>query len=261
MRETTCHLRRKIWCLATLSHGYADWALVANPSSTDTAHAVVSFVNRADGQMQSAESDIAPGKTWYPNFPGKMGGPVEVKAYKKGGSWPADKMSVVASQRVLSGYGKGFNELPGVSDSGLKSDYLWTWYDMKSAGAKNWVLVANPPTNADGSKSAPIYFEIDVAGKPLVTGGPLGAGASVYPTFPGTMGGPLEVRTYSDKDHTVPARSIASQRSIWGPSFEEVPGTGTLAKSYNWTWYDMKSAGMQNCQCRLKTDPLAPIEN
>ena len=33
-----------------------------------------------------------------------------------------------------------------------------------------------------------------------------------------------------------------------GPSFEEVPGTpaGTLASSYNWTWYDQLSLGAKN---------------
>ncbi|MFA5802195.1 MAG: hypothetical protein WC911_06930, partial [Thermoleophilia bacterium] len=40
-------------------------------------------------------------------------------------------------------------------------------------------------------------------------------------------------------------KAIASQRVLWGPSFEEVPGSpkSTLGGDYHWTWYDQFDAG------------------
>jgi hypothetical protein len=106
------------------------------------------------------------------------------------------------------------------------------------------VLIANPDTNFPND----IYYLIKIAGVPVANGGPIAAGDTEARWFPGTMGGPLEVLTFFDAGHITPAPSIASQRSLWGPSFEEVPGAGRsgLQSSYEWTWYDEFSAGVQN---------------
>jgi hypothetical protein len=58
----------------------------------------------------------------------------------------------------------------------------------------------------------------------------------------------VEVKSYSDQAHTTPARCIAAQRSLWGPSFEEAPGLRQedLGEPYHWTWYDMQSPGSRN---------------
>ena len=229
------------------SPGMTNWVLVANPSSTEKVHAVISFANLSDGQLVKAESDIDPGKNWTPTFPGKMGGPVEVKAYLAGGSWPNDKRNVIASQRVLSDFGTAFNEVPGIPAGDLTSDYLWTWYDMQSPGSRNWVLIANTLQTDD------VYYQIRIAGQ-AVANGKLAHGEKATPTFPGKIGGPVEVKscsapldTYGGCSGTTPI-VIASQRTLWGPSFEEVPGfpSKALASDYHWTWYDMKSTGSAN---------------
>jgi len=220
-----------------LSPGMTNWVLVANPSTADTVHAVIKFTNQANGSVVTSESDIAPGKEWAPTFPGKMGGPVEVKAYRSGGSWPANKMNVIASQRVLSGYGLAFNEVPGIPAGELQNDYLWTWYDQLSTGMSDWVLVANPG-------DAAVTYQIKIGNEvmPTSTGNPgnIPAHGYVAPTFPDKMDGPVEV--------TSSASVIATQRLTFGPSFEEVPGypRSALSSDFHWTWYDQVSAGSRN---------------
>lgn len=241
-----------------LSPGFRDWVLVANPSDTETVSATISFTNKLDGQPVTQTFNIGPGKNVIPEFPGKMGGPVEVRAFIYGGSWSnsTDRRPVIASQRVTTDNGTAFNEVPGIADEELSSHYYWTWYDEASEGAKNWVLIANPSASA-------AEYEVLINGQTATTG-VVEAHGSATPTFPGTMGGPVEVRAYqpggdwANPDDRVDV--IASQRAIWGPSFEEVPGypenvpediaTGRpavgLSADYQWTWYDNLSSGSKN---------------
>ncbi len=220
------------------SPGFSNWVLVANPSASTTVHAVITFTNRLNGSPVRAESDIAPGHNWNPTFPGDMGGPVELKAYKSGGSWPANKMNVIASQRVLSDKGSAFNEVAGIPADSITSDYHWTWYDDASAGASDWVLVANPGVDHTGASQGTIAATVKIGGRSF---GPysIAPGGDVTPNFPGVIGGPVEV-TVTGGD------AIISQRSIWGPSFEEVPGSASLASDYHWTWYDESEPGVRN---------------
>ncbi|MHB9111240.1 MAG: hypothetical protein ACYC4D_01225 [Thermoleophilia bacterium] len=221
------------------SPGYTNWVLIANPSATEWVHAVITFTNAEDVTPVSAEIDIAPGKNWTPTFPGKMGGPVEVKAYLAGAghSWPTDKRNVIASQRVLSNYGAAFNEVPGIPAGELSADYLWTWYDQASPGYTDWVLIANP-------NDAPVTYQIKIGSdiQPCPVGGCIiAARDKVTHTFNGKIDGPLEVIATG-------GNVIASQRIVASSSFEEVPGypKSTLASDYHWTWYDMASAGSAN---------------
>ncbi|MHB1003485.1 MAG: hypothetical protein ACYC1B_06625 [Thermoleophilia bacterium] len=233
------------------STGYQNWVLVVNPSTTETVHALITYTNIDNGLQETlGESDIAPGQSWTPHFPGKMGGPVEVKVSKAGSTWPTDPRDVIASQRVLSDNGKAFNELPGIPASELSDHYLWTWYDMKTTGFKNWVLLANPDT------INPVTYEIKIGGvvQPCPGGGcTIPAGSIVTPTFTGTMGGPVEV--------TASANIMASQRIIAGPSFGEVPGfpVSSLSNSYRWAWYDEKSPGVKNWILITNTDTANPV--
>ena len=170
------------------STGAKDWVLVANPSSAaESVHAVVSFINQADGKLVTAESDIAPGSSWTPTFPGKMGGPVEVKAYRTGGSWQntADRRRVIASQRII--WGSSFNEVMGIPASKLSNDYYWTWYDGISM--KNWVLVANPSTSE--TVHAVVSFPNQADGRLVSLESDIAPGSSWTPTFDGKMGGGL----------------------------------------------------------------------
>lgn len=228
------------------SSGFRNWVLVSNPGVDQVYYRI-----KIGGEVK-ASGAIDPGANVTPTFPGVMGGPVEVQAWSDavGGSVPA---MVIASQRVLTNNDTAFNELPGIPAEELASDYVWTWYDMQSPGAANWVLVANPPMNAFA-----IYYEIWIGATKVRDGGPVSPGATDAPTFPGTMGGPVRVRIFSDVGHTNPASAICSQRSIFGPSFEEVPGfAGSgFAGSYLWTWYDEQAAGSKNWV--LVANPLGP---
>ncbi|MHB8859594.1 MAG: transglycosylase SLT domain-containing protein [Thermoleophilia bacterium] len=196
--------------------GYKDWVLVGNPGAS-----AVSFQIKIGGR-QVAAGTVNPGQQATYTFPGVMAGPVEVTASGK----------IIASQRVLSNYDAAFNEVPGIPAEELSDHYIWTWYDNASAGAKDWVLIANP-----GTRTA--SYEIRINGNRLAAG-TVAPGQQVTPTFPNSIGGPVEVIS-SDL-------VIASQRVIWGPSFEEVPGYrySQMRGQYSWTWYDNQSIGSSN---------------
>jgi hypothetical protein len=117
----------------------------------------------------------------------------------------------MASQRIT--WGPSFGEVLGKTSN---TNHIWTWYDQASAGAKNWVLVANPP-----DASGPIYYEVWIAGNKVKDGGPIPPGGNETPTFPGTIGGPVQVKSYSDAAHASSADSIASQRVLWNGYFNE----------------------------------------
>ncbi len=228
------------------SPGMLNWVLVANPSTSDDVYYQIKIA----GDVKDT-GKLVPGDKVTPTFPGVLGGPVEVTscsaAFDQYGNCSGTNPKVIASQRVLSNYGTAFNEVPGIPANELSGDYLWTWYDNQSPGATDWVLVANPSTSDD------VYYQIKIAGDVKDTG-KLVPGDKVTPTFPGVLGGPVEVTScsaafdqYGNCSGTNP-KVIASQRSIWGPSFEEVPGMsiGSLSWDYGWTWYDQKSPGSTN---------------
>ncbi|MHB9053912.1 MAG: transglycosylase SLT domain-containing protein [Thermoleophilia bacterium] len=196
--------------------GYKDWVLVGNPGAS-----AVSFQIRIAGR-QVAAGTVNPGQQATYTFPGVMAGPVEITASDR----------IIASQRVLSNYDQAFNEVPGIPAEELSDHFIWTWYDNASAGATDWILIANPGTRVAS-------YEISIAGNRVATG-TVAPGQKVTPTFPGSIGGPVEVKA-SDL-------VIASQRVVWGPSFEEVPGYrySQLRSHYSWTWYDNQSVGSSN---------------
>ena len=244
------------------SPGFTNWILVANPpSASGDVYYEVKIAGQVMGQSQANPGVIAPGKDVTPTFPGIIGGPVEVtscsSAFDQHGACGGSSPGVLASQRVLSNFGAAFNEVPGVAASELSGDYLWTWYDEKSPGFADWVMVANP------SASDSVYYQVKVGGQVMPGDGP-GAKPNnpgvvpplgfVTPQFPGLMGGPVEVTSCSsafDQYGNCPGTSpnvVASQRSIAGPSFEEVPGypVSALTGDYHFSWYDMHSPGSAN---------------
>ncbi|MHB8793239.1 MAG: TolB family protein [Thermoleophilia bacterium] len=223
------------------SPGYKNWVLVANPTLSPIFYRImVAGVTRSSGQ-------IAGNSSITPRFQGVMEGPVELQTWSDAvdGVVPA---YVMASQRVLMNGDTSFNEEPGIPYDSLSAHYDWTWYDMQSPGASNWILIANT-----GRDAANIWYEIRIMRDPepdltYWSDGPVATGTTESVTFPGVMGGPVMVRTFLDEQHLVEARSLASQRVLWGPSFEEVPGiNGPVTQSnYHWTWYDQQSAGSSN---------------
>ncbi len=224
------------------SPGMTNWVLIAN-NNPFTVYYRITVAGKDPGP--GSTGSVAPGKNATPTFPGVMGGPVKVEAWSDRVDGSAQAI-VMASQRVLSGGGSAFNEAPGIPERELTDRYFWTWYDMQSAGARDWVFIANPGVNHLGTPQGTVTAHIRVAG---ATYGPysIAPGSNVTPTFAGVMGGPVEVWTDSGD-------VIAAQRSLFGPSFEEVPGLAASTKGgysaitsdYNWTWYDQKSPGMEN---------------
>ncbi|MHB1412434.1 MAG: YCF48-related protein [Thermoleophilia bacterium] len=244
----------------------SNWILVANPNPYDVyCEITIAGTKMHDpGHPANAYFTVPAGGNVTPTFPGAaMGGPVEVQAWTTSGKTaPA---SIMASQRVLSNNGSAFNEVPGTAARDLSSDYLWTWYDQKSANAQNWVLVANP-------NAASVYYQISIAGGCALrdaskcSSGQLASGAHVTPQFPGIKGGPVEVKGCSALDQYgncggTPENVIASQRSIFGPSFEEVPGSprAGLTSSYYWTWYDQKEGPAVSNWVLVANPTAAPI--
>lgn len=175
--------------------GGANWVLVCNPPGA--AGQVKYKIKLDNGLLESGI--LEPGELVTPTFSGEIGGPLEVTS--TGGD-------VIASQRSI--WGPSFGETAGYPYTGLTSNYYWTWYDQQSPGMVNWILLAN----LDQSASA--KYEILVAGN-LEREGTLPPGGQVTPTIPGTIGGPVEVRTSGGK-------VIASQRVLYNGYFNEVMG-------------------------------------
>ncbi|MHB8791870.1 MAG: YCF48-related protein [Thermoleophilia bacterium] len=243
-----------------LSSGYTNYVMVANPG-TATVYFRIKIAGdpQADFPGMPSSGSIAPGESAFWRDGSKQGGPVEVEAWSDGvdGSTPAD---VLASQRVLSNGNSAFNEVPGIPVSELSNRYVWTWYDNHTPGATDWIMIAN-------HNLVPMYYEIRIGGvvvqDDVTGGGPIAAGSYVSPFFPApgvpAATGPVEVRTYEDSGHLTPINSIASQRVIWGPSFEEVPGYpySALTNTYHWTWYDQSQANVFNWVMVAKQDETA----
>jgi hypothetical protein len=243
------------------SPGMFDWVMVSNPGIATIYYRIKigGVIPMASETVEGKASDsIAPGQSANARFNLKNG-PVEVETFSDPGmTIPANS---IASQRVLTNMGtasEAFNEVPGIPETELSSDYLWTWYDNVSPGAYDWVLIANPQPAGD-SASYDVYYEITVGGSiptQMIEGTPTGIiqpGKNVTPRIANVSNGPVEVKTWKSeidpgtgmqKKLTL-ANAIASQRTIWGPSFEEVPGypRTALASDYHWTWYDQLDAG------------------
>lgn len=230
----------------SVSAGARDWVLVSNPG----ADAVDVDVYIAGDRMAGSPFRVDPGMTITPEFKSVIGGPVEVFAYAVGNQ--AAPRDVIVSQRVT--WKGDFMEVMGIPATGLSSEYIFTWYDMKSAGAKSWILAANPHADKD------MVVEIWIGGQRMTdpqTGKSyfsVPAGTSVTPTFPGVMNGPVVVKGfdaqgYDPGDPSSPALSFYStQRSLFGATFEEVVGYGydRLSSNYFYSWYDNASSGSKN---------------
>lgn len=216
-----------------------NWVLVSNPNPFPV------YYELKIGTSTVRTATIEPGKNDTPRFDGVIGGPVEVKAYTS--SAKTAPAQVIASQRALFNNDTSFNEETGIPAQELSDRYLWTWYD--NIWSKNWVLVANP-SNMPGQTS--VDYVIKVAGITRASG-TLAPGERATPMFDGLIGGPVEV-TAKKEGTSDPAKVIASQRVIFGPSFEETPGypasssggVNLLSSSYHWAWYDQQTAGMKD---------------
>ena len=153
---------------------------------------------------------IGAGQSVSPTFPGKMGGPMSVITFTDPNNISNSMAKSICSQRTI--FGPSFEEVPGNAIGASSSRYDWTWYDQKSPGMEDWIMIANPditPTDP------PITATINIGGATVGTYS-IAPGQSVSPTFPGTMDGPVEV----EASNIV----LASQRVLYNGYFNEVMG-------------------------------------
>ena len=77
--------------------------------------------------------------------------------------------------------------------------------------------------------STTVWYKVLVGGEEKKTCTQIPAEGRDTPAFPGEMGGPVEVRSYSDDQCNVPSAPgngiMASQRVLWNGYFNEVLGT------------------------------------
>ncbi len=207
---------------------YSDnWILMANPA---TASGNLFFDLFIAGRQQDLSNknngEVAPGVSIDPKYAGVIGGPVNAA------SLTSDK--AIVSQRILwPKGGSSIEEVLGQDIERLSNHYYWTWYDQQSPGYTNWILIANPnPYSVD--------YEIRIGGNSVATG-TIASGDNTTPTFPGTIGGPVEVIA-TVAGTSDPAFVMASQRvlSNYGSAFNEAPGipVDELSSDYYWPWYD-----------------------
>jgi hypothetical protein len=225
-----------------LSPGYSNWVMVANPGSTTVYYQI--SIEGAPVNGTGSSGSIAAGQSAFWRDATKRGGPVEVEAW--GDALHLGPANVMASQRILSNNDTAFNELPGTALADRSNHYLWTWYDNIGAGGNNLLLISNP---SDGP--AFLYYKIKVGGtEKLSCSAAVPTNTTATWSEPGLRNGPVELWAYSDDTCTTfpEEKAIATQRIVWGPSMEEVPGYPytALNSTYHWTWYDQLSAGSLN---------------
>jgi glucose/arabinose dehydrogenase len=104
----------------------ADWVLVGNPSSSQSASVEVSIGAAKYTYIIPAGGRITP------RFAGKNVGPVRVRS--------TNGVKIFTSQRVT--YNSSFNEVMGVPGNQLTTEYWFPWYDSTSMSTD--ILVGRP---------------------------------------------------------------------------------------------------------------------
>jgi hypothetical protein len=197
------------------------WILVGNPSASQTA-----YVDIYIGAEKHSYS-IAPNGRILPTFPGKADGPVRVVSTTGPGTPSA--LPIFTSER--SSYFSSFNEVMGSPADQFTTDYWFPWYQNNTGGMNTWILVGNP------SVSQTAYVDISIGG--VVTSYAIPANGSILPTF-NVSDGPVHIVSKSGAGTPSALPIFSSERSSYGPSFNEVMGYpgNQLASEYWFTWYD-----------------------
>jgi hypothetical protein len=190
------------------------WILVGNPSATQTANVEIYI----GGQLMMSPS-IPPNGRVTPMFTGVLNGPVQVvctNCASYGGT-------IFASERSL--YGDSFSEVMGYPDNQLTTEYWFPWYD--NIYMQTWILVGNPSSTQ--TADVDIYI-----GGVKQSSHSIPPGGRVTPQYPELIEGP--VRVISSNGVNV----FASQRSLYGSSFNEVMGypQNQFTTEYWYTLYD-----------------------
>lgn len=197
-----------------------DWILIGNQGNA-TANVQVFIGGVLKGTYQ-----IPVGDRVTPNYPNTTDGPVKVVC--------TNAQPLIVSQRVL--YLDSFNEVLGVPESKLASEYNFTWYDDKPENYMrgNWILIGNQDR---GTADVDVYIGGRKMGSYSIP-----EGGRITPQYMGVMAGPVKVTSTNNK------LLIVSQRILFKDSFEEFQGlTSSDAGTDLWfTWYDSKTANGMN---------------
>lgn len=197
-----------------------DWILIGNQGTRDASVDVY-----IAGVLMGTYS-IPVGGRITPSYPNTTNGPVKVVS--------TNQQPIIVSQRVL--YRDSFNEVLGVPESKLSSEYVFTWYDNKSKNSMrgNWIIIGNMDS---GSANVDVYIGGTLMGSYNVP-----EGGRVTPSYPEVMKGPVKVVSTNEK------KLIVSQRMLFKDSFEEFQGLTTTDSGTDlwFTWYDSKTANGMN---------------
>ncbi|MHB9112730.1 MAG: CAP domain-containing protein [Thermoleophilia bacterium] len=209
------------WYDSNLAGGVkGDWILIGNQGTTDA------IVDVYIAGVRKGTYSIPVGGRVTPSYPNTTDGPVKVVS--------TNLQPLIVSQRVL--YRDSFNEVLGVPESKLSSEYAFTWYDNKPENSMrgNWVIIGNMDT---GDAAVEVYIGGVLMGSYLVP-----EGSRATPSYPDAMDGPVRVVSTNGK------KLIVSQRMLFKDSFEEFQGlTPTDSGTDLWfTWYDSKAVNGMN---------------
>ncbi|MBI5871266.1 MAG: hypothetical protein HZB44_10010 [Actinobacteria bacterium] len=197
-----------------------DWILIGNQGNTNA------IVDVYIAGVLKGTYNIPVGGRVTPSYPDTTDGPVRVVS--------TNMQPLIVSQRVL--YKDSFNEVLGVPESKLSSEYVFTWYDNKPENSMrgNWVIIGNMDT---GDAAVDVYIGGTLMGSYVVP-----EGGRATPSYPDVMDGPVRVVSTNGK------KLIVSQRMLFKDSFEEFQGlTPTDSGTDLWfTWYDSKAVNGMN---------------
>ncbi len=212
-----------------------DWILIGNQGS-NLANVEVYI----GGNLMGTYSIPAGGRV-TPAYPNVTDGPVKVVC--------TNSQPLIVSQRVL--FRDSFNEVLGVPESKLSSEFNFTWYDCKPENYMkgNWILIGNMDR---GDASVDVYIGGQLMGSYTVP-----QGGRITPQYPNVMNGPVKVVSTNSK------KLIVSQRILFKDSFEEFQGlSATDAGTDLWfTWYDSKPVNGMNGNWILIANQTANTAN
>ncbi len=143
----------------------------------------------------------------------------------------------IAGQCERTLYGQNFNETNGIPNNRLASEYWFPWYDFQIM--QTWISVGNPST----SQTAHVSVYIAGQFKESYSIPPNGRWT---PNYPNVFDGPVQVKstaaleTAGNPSNTPGIPIIATERTLYGPSFNETPGvrTADLTTDYWLPTYD-----------------------
>src|SRR6266496_377611 len=213
------------------------WISIGNPSTSQNANVSVYIAGQFKGSMS-----IAPLGRWTPSYPSVFDGPVEIKSTvtleNTGGQSNTSDIPIVVSERTL--YGQNFNETNGIPANRLASEYWFPWYDFQIM--QTWLSIGNPSATENANVSVYIAGQF----KESYSISPNGRWT---PSYPGIFNGPVDVKstnvleTAGGQSNTAGIPIIATERTLYGQSFNETPGIRLedLTTDYWLPAYDSKT--------------------